>query len=357
MTDVSSTPVSDTTVTRLMIVDDSLYMRMAIRTMVAVHPDIVVVGEAADGDEAVALEAALSPDVITMDIAMPGTDGIEATRRIAARGGAPVIMLSNLTERGAEATFLALAAGAVDYIPKSASALDVDLGAVAADVTAKVRFWSHHRLPTPNGGRHEPVPLPLPSDRAPDLVLVVSGDGSSQAVRAVLSGIGTPPVPVVVVQEMPTAVTVPFIDFLRRTTGLTVREALPGAPFQPGEVTVLPGGKDIRLLRKATGHLSATIARPSGASVADQVMISAAGIADFPVAVILGGRTPCHHGAAAFKNKGFFVLIQDRGTCLATAAPDSAAVGGVFPAASPGPLAATLRALLISPSPSDRSER
>src|SRR5260221_11229 len=100
---------------RLLVVDDSIYMQMAIRAMISVHPEIEIVGEANDGEQAIAMARQLLPDVITMDVNMPGLDGLEATRRIMADAPAPIIMVSSLTEKGARITFQALELGAVDY--------------------------------------------------------------------------------------------------------------------------------------------------------------------------------------------------------------------------------------------------
>ena len=110
---------SKTAKTRVLIVDDSYFMRMAIRSILSKEPSIDIVGTAADGVEGVEKAIALKPDVITMDIEMPRMDGIAALRQIMAKAPTKVIMVSTLTNEGANSTFEALDAGAIDYIPKN----------------------------------------------------------------------------------------------------------------------------------------------------------------------------------------------------------------------------------------------
>ena len=105
-------------VIRVLVVDDSAFMRHAIVKMLAAQDDILVVGTASTGEEGVALQLALRPDVITMDVEMPGIGGLEASRRIVAQRGPPIIIISSLTREGAQTTFAALEIGAVDFIPK-----------------------------------------------------------------------------------------------------------------------------------------------------------------------------------------------------------------------------------------------
>src|SRR6185369_7151224 len=107
------------TKTRVLIVDDSSFMRMAIRSILSKEPSIDIVGTAVDGVEGVEKAVALKPDLITMDVEMPRMDGIAALRQIMAKAPTKVIMVSTLTNEGARATFEALEAGAIDYIPKN----------------------------------------------------------------------------------------------------------------------------------------------------------------------------------------------------------------------------------------------
>lgn len=133
--------VADKNKIRLLIADDSMFMRMAICAMCEMRPDIEVVGEAENGEEAVQMATDLRPDIVTMDLDMPGMDGIEATAVISSRLGIPIVVLSGLSERGSELTRRAFEAGARDCICKSASIMDVDLGTVAEEVVKKIVQW------------------------------------------------------------------------------------------------------------------------------------------------------------------------------------------------------------------------
>src|SRR6266540_1111597 len=104
---------------RVLIIDDSSFMRVAIRGILSRDPGIEVVGTAIDGMEGVEKAIALKPDIITMDVEMPRMDGITALKEIMQKAPTRVLMVSTLTSEGARATFEALEAGAIDYIPKN----------------------------------------------------------------------------------------------------------------------------------------------------------------------------------------------------------------------------------------------
>lgn len=134
---------------RLLIADDSMFMRMAIGAICEMHEEIEIVGEAENGAEAVELAQALQPDIITMDLDMPEMDGLTATARIRSDAATRIIVLSSLSEHGGELSRRALEAGAVECLCKSDSALDVDLGTVAQRMVERILHWAAQPAPPP----------------------------------------------------------------------------------------------------------------------------------------------------------------------------------------------------------------
>lgn len=126
---------------RLLICDDSIFMRMAIRAICEDRPDIRIVGEAKSGEEAIAMVESLHPDVVTMDVDMPGMNGASATETISQRFGTPIIILSGVRQRRSIVAARLRELGAADVIWKSASMMDIDIDGIAEIIVGKVLHW------------------------------------------------------------------------------------------------------------------------------------------------------------------------------------------------------------------------
>ncbi|WP_413062219.1 protein-glutamate methylesterase/protein-glutamine glutaminase [Sphingomonas carotinifaciens] len=225
--------------TRVLVVDDSATMRGLVRMMLAKDPEITVIGEAGDAQEARAKIKALNPDVVTLDIEMPGMNGLDFLDKIMALRPMPVVIVSTLTEKGASATVRALAAGAFDCFPKPAS-----IAAVRDDATLARIVRAAGRSPVRRGPVAAPAIAALARGGTPGgLIAIGASTGGVETLLRVIGGFPADCPPTVIVQHMPALFTASFADRLNRFCPPQVEEARSGTILKPGHVYLAPGGE------------------------------------------------------------------------------------------------------------------
>ena len=309
---------------KVLVVDDSFFIRKRLVDMLNSDPEIHVVDTAENGLEAIEKIARLRPDVVTLDIEMPNMDGLTALVRIMKENPTPVIMVSTLTEIGSEATMNALLKGAVDFIHKPTSFGDAKLYNIKEEIVAKVKIASRARLrfaqsvsPKTTGAGDAVIKAGKNSDK---LVLIGSSTGGPRALLEVLPRLPKNfPAPIAIVQHMPPG---PFIKSISRRleadSQISVGEANHGDRLEPGRALIAPGGYHM-LIEK--GHVVKLNQGPSVNSVrpsVDVMMSSAAAVyGSNIIGVILTGMG--HDGAEGMtliKKKGGRTIAEDQSTCI-----------------------------------------
>lgn len=322
----------------VLVVDDSGFMRIALRKIIEADGDIRVVGEARDGEEALALVRTLQPDIVTMDIEMPRMDGLAATAAIGdlAHPRPTVIMVSNRTQEGAEATVRALSLGAADFVSKSTSFVGTDLGRIDIDLRPKIRFWAERRVhnkPPVSAKSHTPERRKNPRPTTPiDLIVVAVSTGGPQVLPTLLAAMGPVPPPIAIAQHMPELFTRSLAEFLATQTGLQVREATSRMALEPRSVTILQGGRDavVAPMRGNGFELRTAVADSTVHPSANLLFKSAAMVARHPVAVILTGMgEDGTEGGRHFQQRGLPVLVQKPETCVVWGMPSAAIKAGI----------------------------
>jgi two-component system chemotaxis response regulator CheB len=217
-------------------------------------PEMVVVGVAKDGDEVLAEAIRLEPDIITLDVQMPKSDGLKALESILAARPIPIVMVSNLTSPNAECSLRALEIGALDYVAKPSG----NLNAFRAELIHKVKTLAKvdvKRILEIRQERREQRTRCVPpsqqsTSRATNSCIALGISTGGPPLLADLFSVLTPPMPpILVVQHMPSAFTGPFARRLDSVSDLCIREAFEGAEVLPNEVLMAPGGRHLRLER------------------------------------------------------------------------------------------------------------
>jgi two-component system, chemotaxis family, protein-glutamate methylesterase/glutaminase len=324
---------------KLLITDDSAFMRTAVRLMLKDDPQIEIVGEARDGETAITMAGSLKPDVITMDVEMSGMNGVEATRIIMKRSPCPIIMLSSLTDRGAVTTLKALEAGAVDFIPKKSSFVQLDIVQIGNELHEKVRFWGERHLlgaiGRMKGQEVEPaIILPaLPRSYQPGLVVIGVSTGGPAIIPNLLASMGNLKYPVVIAQHMPALFTEGFARHLRLSSGLNVVQAHDGMTLEPGIVAICPGGTDTILREPLPGRIITVIKHDETALIhpsIDQLFESAARLSCNTAAIIMTGMgKDGTRGARVLAGRGCPILAQEPAECTVDGMPGSVIESGV----------------------------
>src|SRR3989440_2223263 len=251
---------------RVLVVEDSMFMRKVLEEIFNADEQLQVVGNAKDGREAVAMAESLKPDVITMDINMPHVDGLQATAEIMTTNPKPIVIVSSESREGAASTLRALELGAIEFVAKPSSAVDLDMQSVKEELLRKVRMAAKVRVvrtasrlalsiqnangsktSTPAPASTRPAPTSGLDQRFPVVVLAASTGGPATVMRIAPGFTAEFPAAVILVQHMPAAFTTQFAAQLAEFTEIRVKEAESGDTVQPGNLYICPGAQHLRV--------------------------------------------------------------------------------------------------------------
>lgn len=328
---------------RVLIVDDSAFMRTALTRMISSELGFEVVGTAASGLEALDKIPSLDPDVVTLDVEMPGLNGLDTLHRVMQQFPRPVIMVSSVTEKEADTTFNALSAGAFDYVPKQMSSASLDILHIRADLVAKIRAAAASRRPSSAGTFFRKPPQSFlaetrdPELSTPAIVAIGSSTGGPKALQDILPLLpGDLSVPILVVQHMPPGFTAPFAQRLNTLCSVSVREAAHRDQLQPGVVYIAPAGKHMTVDRASDSHASISLdTQPEKCLHMPSVDIMMKSVADtfqnHAMGVILTGMgSDGAEGMMAIHRRGGLTIGQDEASCTVYGMPRACAELGAL---------------------------
>jgi len=244
---------------RVLVVDDSPTIRRHLADQLARDRELEVVGTAADPYVARDMIQALRPDVLTLDVQMPGMDGLTFLEKLMRLRPMPVVMVSSFTREGCETTLRALELGAVDFVPKAGLRSAPGTADGIADLARKIKGAAGARLqpvpvaiPRASEGRGAASPRFIPRLRADRLVAVGASTGGTEAIRMLLAGMPPDSPPVVIVQHMPRQFTRAFAEHCDRECAIRVAEAGDGDEVRPGQALIAPGDRHMTICRAGT---------------------------------------------------------------------------------------------------------
>jgi two-component system, chemotaxis family, protein-glutamate methylesterase/glutaminase len=339
--------------TRVLIIDDSALVRSLLTDIINKQPDMQAVGAAPDPLVAREMIRAMNPDVLTLDVEMPKMDGLDFLERLMRLRPTPVVMVSTLTERGAETTIRALELGAIDFVAKPKIGISSGLADLAHEICEKIRVASRARMHRHVGAAPAAAQVHAGQDGQPGhagkparptqfsrlstekLILIGASTGGTEAIREVLVRLPPDSPAVLITQHMPPGFTKSFAQRLDSLCRITVSEAVHGERVLPGHAFIAPGDQHLLLARSGANYVVQLDPGPPVNRHRPSVEVlfkSAAAVAGRNVlGVMLTGMGK--DGATAMlemKQAGSFNIAQDEASCVVFGMPREAiAVGAV----------------------------
>ena len=337
---------------RVIVVDDSALVRSLLAEIINRQSDMECIGTANDPLIAREMIRELNPDVITLDVEMPRMDGIDFLGRLMRLRPMPVVMISTLTERGAEVTMKALDVGAVDFVSKPRVGLANGLNELATQIVDKIRVAAvaqvrrAPRVPAPvrtaAGAANAAASSAAPASPSMSLlgrlsteklIFIGASTGGTEAIKEILVNLPADCPAIVITQHMPPGFTTSFAARLNSLSQITVKEASHGERILPGHAYIAPGGKQFHISRSGANYVAVVDDGPAvnrhKPSVEVLFKSGAALVGRNAYGIMLTGMG--NDGAAAMremKDAGSYNYVQDEASCIVFGMPREAIAHG-----------------------------
>ncbi len=326
---------------RVLVVDDSALVRSLLAEIINRQPDMQCIGAAPDPFVAREMIRDLNPDVLTLDVEMPRMDGIDFLSRLMRLRPMPVVMVSTLTEHGAEVTMRALELGAIDFVAKPKIGVADGLRLLAEDITEKVRIAAKARIrkpPTNEAGTHataRPAAAPASVGRlsTEKIIFIGASTGGTEATKEVLLGLPHDAPAVMITQHMPPGFTLSYSTRLNGLCRIAVKEASDGERVLPGHAYIAPGGFHLSVDRCGANY----VARVSDSDPVNRHKPSVEVLFESAARVVgrnalgvmltgMGGDGA--QGMKHMRDAGSWNLVQDEASCVVFGMPREAIAAG-----------------------------
>lgn len=329
---------------RVIVVDDSALVRSLLAEIINRQSDMECIGTANDPLVAREMIRELNPDVITLDVEMPRMDGIDFLGRLMRLRPMPVLMISTLTERGAEVTMRALELGAVDFVAKPRIGVANGLQQLATEIVDKIRIASkahvHRVVRSASAGAPVPAVKPVTSSASllgrvstEKLIAIGASTGGTEAIKEVLIHMPADAPAIVITQHMPPGFTTSFASRLNSLCQITVKEASHGERILPGHAYIAPGGTQFAISRSGANYVAVVNDEPPVNRHKPSVEVLFKSVAQFAgrnaFGVMLTGMGA--DGAAAMRemrDAGSYNYVQDEASCIVFGMPREAIAHG-----------------------------